>query len=171
MIRILVACLTILLAGVSLTVPALAADPKPDATIKNRTVEANVFLSDKIKADPALAADCLAEGKRWIGKQAADAADSRKTDPQLFRDGGGWSFERKYDIRSVIGDRYVSIVRSDYMDTHGAHPNSDVDTVLWDKSANKRISIRTFFTETADNGATMQAILKAVLASLKVEKK
>jgi hypothetical protein len=149
---------------------ALAADPKPDATIKNKNVEASVFLDDKIKADAALAADCLAEGKKWIEKNAAEGAASRKQDPQLFRD-GGWEFERKYDTRSIVGDRYVSIVRSDYMDTHGAHPNRDVDTILWDRSENKRISIRPFFTETADNGPTMKAILKAVIASLNAEKK
>ncbi|WP_146691088.1 RsiV family protein [Bradyrhizobium canariense] len=145
---------------------ALAAD----ATIKNRTVEASVFLDDKIKADAALAADCLAEGKKWIDKNAAEAAASRKEDPQLFRD-GGWDFERKYGVRSVVGDRYVSIIRSDYMDTHGAHPNRDVDTILWDTTIKKRISIRPFFTETADNGPTMNAMLKAVIASLNAEKK
>jgi hypothetical protein len=153
------------------TASLAAADPKPDAAIKNKNVEASVFLSDSIKADAEMAADCLADGKKWIGKQAADAAASRKEDPQLFRDGEGWGFERKYDIRSVIADRYVSIIRSDYMDTHGAHPNSDVDTILWDKTAKKRISIRPFFTETADNGPTMKAMLKAVIASLNAEKK
>jgi hypothetical protein len=71
----------------------------------------------------------------------------------------------------VIDGHYVSIVRDDYMDTHGAHPNSDVDTILWDSAAKKRISIRPFFTETADNGTTMKAMLKAVIASLNVEKK
>jgi len=153
-----------------LCAPAQAADLKPDATIKNKNVEASVFLDDKIKADPAFSADCLAEGKRWIDKNAADAAASRKEDPQLFRD-GGWSFERKYDVRSVVGDRYVSVVRSDYMDTHGAHPNRDVDTILWDAAAKKRISIRPFFTETADNGPTMKALVKAVITSLNIEKK
>jgi hypothetical protein len=36
----------------SFVMPAaiLAADPKPDATIKNRNIEASVFLDDKIKA-------------------------------------------------------------------------------------------------------------------------
>ena len=100
-----------------------------------------------------MVADCLADGRKWIDKQAADAARQRKTDPQMFRD-GAWSFERKYDIRSVVGDRYVSIVRSDYMDTHGAHPNTDVDTILWDKTTKKRISIDQFFAG-RDNGATM----------------
>ncbi len=159
-----------LLAATSLWSPSRAADPKPDAALKNKIVEANVFLDDKIKADPALAADCLTEGKKWLDKNAADAAKEKKDDPQLFRD-GAWAFERKYSIRSVVADRYVSIVRDDYMDTHGAHPNTDVNTILWDKAENKRISIRPLFTETADNGPTMTAMQKAIIASLRIEKK
>lgn len=157
-------------AAIALASPSYAADPKPDAVIKNKSIEAGVFLDDKVKVDAALAADCLAEGRKWLDKNAAEAAASRKEDPQFFRD-GGWDFERKYAIRSVVAERYVSILRNDYMDTHGAHPNSDVNTILWDKAENKRISIRPFFTETADNGATMKAMVKAVIASLKTEKK
>jgi Deacetylase PdaC len=126
---------------------AFAADPKPDAAIKNKTVNASFFLDDKIKSDAALAADCLTEGKKWIDKNAADADASRKQDPVLFRN-GGWSFERTYTVRSMVDGRYISIVRSDYTNTGGAHPNSDVDTILWDDVAKKRISIRPFFTET-----------------------
>jgi hypothetical protein len=57
------------------------------------------------------------------------------------------------------------------MDTHGAHPNTDVNTILWDKTENKQISIRPFFAETADNGPTMTAMQKAIIFSLKAEKK
>jgi len=160
----------VLLSCLTMTQAILAADPKPDATIKNKNVEASVFLDDKIKADPALAADCLAEGRKWIDKNAAEAATSRKQDPQMFRN-GAWTMERKYETRSVVDGRYVSIVRSDYTDTDGAHPNRDVDTILWDTNAKKRISIRPFFTETADSGPTMKALVKAVIASLNVEKK
>jgi Protein of unknown function (DUF3298) len=144
--------------------------PKADASIKTRSVDASVFLDDKIKADPVLSADCLAEGIKWIDKNAADAEASRKQDPVLFRN-GGWTFGRTYTVRSVADGHYVSIVRSDYTDTGGAHPNSDVDTILWDAAAKKRISIRPFFTETADNGPTMKAMLKGVIASLNIEKK
>lgn len=158
-----VACLASLTA-------AFAAEPKPDISIKTKAVEASVLLDDKIKADAALAAECLAEGKKWIDKNAAEAAASRKLDPQFFRE-GGWTFERRYAVRSVTGGHYVSIVRSDYMDTRGAHPNSDVDTILWDATAKKRMSIRLFFTETADNGPTMKAMLKGAIASLNIEKK
>ena len=149
---------------------ALAGEPKPDGSIKTKTFEAKVFLDGKIKADAALSADCLAEGKKWMDKSAAEAEATRKQDPQLFRE-GGWTFERRYNSRSLIDGRYASIVRSDYMDTGGAHPNSDVNTILWDSTADKRISIRPFFTETADGGATMKAMVKAVLASLTAEKK
>jgi hypothetical protein len=163
--------LIIALATVALLAPCSAADdPKPDLTVKTKNIEATVVLAARIKADPALAADCLAEGKKWAEKNRAEADTSRKQDPQLFRD-GGWSFERKYDIRSVVDGHYVSIVRSDYMDTHGAHPNSNVDTILWDTSVQKRISIRPFFGETADGGPTMKAMQGAVIASLKTEKK
>ena len=104
----------------------------------------NVGLTTQIlaanEAAVALAADCLAEGRKWIDKNAAAADASRKQDPVLFRN-GAWSFERKYTVGSVVDGRYVSVVRSDYMDTGGAHPNSDVDTILWDDAAKKRISI------------------------------
>ena len=46
-----------------------------------------------------------------------------------------------------------------------------VNTILWDTAADKRISIRPFFTETADNGPTMKAMRQAVIASLEAEKK
>ncbi|WP_407181622.1 DUF3298 domain-containing protein [Bradyrhizobium sp. STM 3562] len=158
------------LLGLLFVQSALAAAPKPEATVKTKAIEASLYLDDRIKADAALAADCLAEGKKWLDKNAAEAASELKQDPQFFRD-GGWSFERKYSVRSAVGDRYVSIVRDDYMDTRGAHPNTDVNTILWDRAEKKRISIRPFFNETADNGPTMTAMLKAVIASLRVEKK
>jgi len=59
-----------LLTGLSLVIAssdaALAADSKPDASIKTKAIEADVFLDARIKADPALSADCLAEGRKWI---------------------------------------------------------------------------------------------------------
>ena len=163
------ACSICLLGALAWVASAQAAEPKPDAAIKNKTVAASVFIDDKIKADPALSADCLAEGKKWVAKNAAYAAASRNEDAVLFRN-GSWSYQRKYAMRSLVGGRYVSIVRSDFTDTGGAHPNSDVDTILWDTTAKRRISIRPFFSETADNGPTMTAMLKEVIASLNTEK-
>src|SRR5258707_15358530 len=75
------ACLVGALVCLSLTT-VRADDPKPDASIKTKNVEASVFLDDKIKADPALSADCLAEGRKWLEKQAAAAAAPRQQQPQ-----------------------------------------------------------------------------------------
>jgi hypothetical protein len=79
--------------------------------------------------------------------------------------------ERKYETRSVVDGRYVSIVRSDYENTGGAHPHSSSNTILWDRSAGKRMSIRPFFTETVANGPTLKAMRRGVIASLEAEKK
>ena len=92
------------------------------------------------------------------------------SEPELFRN-GPWTMERRYETRSVVDGRYVSIVRADYEYTGGAHPNSLSDTILWDRSTGKRISIRPFFTETADNGPTLKAMRQGVIASLEAEKK
>jgi hypothetical protein len=159
----------LVLAG-TLFQPTLAADPRSDATVKTRAIDASVTLDAQVKSDPALAENCLAEGRKWMDKNAADAATERKQDPRAFSD-GGWSFERKYRVRSDIAGRYVSVLRDDYMNTHGAHPNSSVDTILWDKAEKKRISIRPFFIETADSGPMLKATLKAIIASLTEEKK
>jgi len=153
-----------------LAYPLLAGEPKPDAIVRNKAFEGRVYLDDKVKADPALAADSLAEGRKWIDKSAAEAERERRQDPQLFRD-RAWTYERRYNFRSLVDDRYVSLVRGDYMETGGAHPNSDVNTILWDRTTAKRISIRPFFNETADNGPTMKAMLKAVIGALNAEKK
>ena len=95
------ACAIVLLgAAISLASPARADDLKPDASIKTKAIEASVSLDSKIKADTALAANCLAEGKKWMEKSAADAASELKQDPQFFKD-GGWEFGRNYSVRSA----------------------------------------------------------------------
>ncbi|HEY0235840.1 MAG TPA: RsiV family protein [Afipia sp.] len=149
---------------------ALAAESKPDFTFKTKAADVSVMLDAGIKANPALAADCLAEGKRYAGKQRKEADAARRDDPKLFAT-GGYTYERRYTTASVIGRRYVSLVRQDYENTHGAHPNTYINTILWDDTGKKRISIRPFFKETADGGPTLTTMVKAVIAALKDEKK
>ncbi|MCO5129891.1 MAG: DUF3298 and DUF4163 domain-containing protein [Xanthobacteraceae bacterium] len=160
-----------LLLGLSLPSSALAAEPKPDAAVKTDYVDASVTLDAAIKGNAALAANLLAEAKRWIESNRAEAATAFKAEPELFRDGRGWTFERNYRQTSIVGGRYVSIVRTDYLNTGGAHPNTDINTILWDDSAKKQISIRPFFKETADNGATLKALRAAAIAAVAAEKK
>lgn len=150
---------------------ALAAGPKPDVAVKTRYIEASVTLDQGIKTDAALAENCLTEGERWLEKNRKQAAGEFKSSPELFRDGRTWTFERDYARTSIVADRYFSVLRSDFFYTGGAHPNRDIDTILWDRKTKKRISIRPFFTETADGGPTMKAMLAGVIDSLAKEKK
>lgn len=150
---------------------ATKSSPKPDASVKTKFIDASVTLDKQIRANAPLSDNLLAEGRHWIEKNRADAAKEFETSPELFRDGRAWTFERSYAQTSIVGDRYVSIVHTDYVYTGGAHPNALIDTILWDDEAKKQISIRPFFKETADNGPTLKALRYAAIAAVKAEKK
>jgi len=140
------------------------ADTPPLISIEKKYLEISVVVDNALKPFAGLFANCLAEGKIWADKANADTTAQWRADPKSFR-GLQWSYDRVYDLRSVVG-RYVSIVRSDGTFEGGAHPNEEIDTILWDAQVRKRISIRPFFTETADNGPTMTALAR--LAELAV---
>lgn len=134
------------------------ADTPPQISIEKKYLEISVVVDNALKPFAGLFANCLTEGKIWADKANADATAQWRADPKSFRD-MQWSYDRAYDLRSVVG-RYVSIVRSDGTFEGGAHPNQEIDAILWDAVAQKRISIRPFFTETADNGPTMSALAR-----------
>jgi hypothetical protein len=140
------------------------------ASVKMPFVEISVDVDEALKSYPGLFDNCAAEAKSYAAAMRAQAEKEHREDPAAFRDGMQWSYDRAYQLRSVVG-RYVSIVRSDDTFEGGAHPNHAVDTILWDTQAQKRISIRPFFTETADNGPTLNALAEAAklaVASLKI---
>lgn len=139
--------------------PSAIADTKPQISIEKKYLEISVVVDNALKPFAGLFANCLTEGKAWADKASADATAQWRADPKSFR-GLQWSYDRTYDVRSVVG-RYVSIVRSDGAFEGGAHPNEEIDTILWDAVAQKRISIRPFFAETADGGPTMTALARS----------
>src|ERR1700730_1966549 len=148
--------------------PAAAAD-KPVISIMSKSLEATVTIDEKLKAHPGLHADLLAEGQREAARWRTDADKELRDNPDQFTDGRKWSIDRVYSQRSVVG-RYVSILRDDASYEGGAHPNSATDTILWDRDTQKRISIRPFFNETADGGATMTALARLVRIAAAIEK-
>jgi hypothetical protein len=160
-----------LFACLALTVAARA-EPKPVISSKSKSAEIAVTIDDALKAHPALYDNLLAEGRREAAKWRAEADDilRKGSDPMTFKDGRRYDYSRSYTQRSVIG-RYVSVLRTDGAFTGGAHPNSYTDTILWDRDAKKRISIRPLFKETADKGPAMTALAKLVRAAVHVEKK
>jgi hypothetical protein len=150
---------------------AHAAPPKPVISTKTKAVEISVAFDDTIKVRTELAANILGEGKRWAERERREADREWQNSPELFRGGQRWTLERDYAVVSVVADRYISILRTDYTYTGGAHPNTTLETVLWDEQAKKRISIRPFFNDLSDNSRAMVEIQNAVISSLTTEKK
>jgi len=149
----------------------LAADSKPDIARTSKAAKISVTLDNAIKSNAGLSAYLLAEGRKWANSNLAEANKQFRDTPESFSDSRTWELERDYMLQSTVANRYVSVLRSEYAFTGGAHPNRIFETFLWDDRAKKPISIRPFFTELKDNGPAMTAILKAVIASLVEEKK
>jgi Protein of unknown function (DUF3298) len=160
-----------LIASLLVIAPAqfAAAEEKPAIAIKTRAIEASVTIDAALKVYPGLYEDLLAEGQKQVAKWRTDADKEMRENPDLFKDGRKWTTERSYSQRSVVG-RYVSILRDDGTFEGGAHPNSHADTILWDIETKKRISVRPFFKETADNGPTMTALARLARVAVAVQK-
>jgi hypothetical protein len=161
---------SVLIAATLVLPRAATAEDKPAAAITTPTIEATVTIEKALKAYPGLYENLLAEGRREMARWRVQSEKDRKEMPDVFREGRRYAFERGYERRSAIG-RYVSVVRSDYLNGLGAHPNHETNTILWDAKARKRVSIRPLFRETADNGPALQHLAKTIRATLAVEKK
>jgi len=170
--RLPVRFLVFALIAICLCLPAAAApEQKPDAAVKSKAIEASVTIDPALKAYRGLYPRLLAAGKREMAKWRAEAEKSYREDRNSFSNGVPYEFDRSYLERSAI-QGYVSIVRADSTYSAGAaHPNTDLNTLLWNAKAGKFISIRPFFNGTATNGPTMRTLAKAVRAAVLVEKK
>jgi hypothetical protein len=151
-------------------VTSAAAEEKSSIETKTRAAVISVSIEKKLRGDPALVADLMAEGRRFVAKTRAEADEEYKDNRDYFRGGRRYTYERGYEFRSLVANRYLSIVRSDGTFTGGAHPNSRADTILWDRAQKKRISVRPFFNETADNGPTMTALATLVRRAVSIER-
>lgn len=139
------------------------------AAIKSRALEATVELDDALEAHPGLFANLAAEGKRRIETVRKEAERARRETPDFFRDGRKWSYELSYARVSVAG-RFVSVRRVDDSYSGGAHGDLELETILWDRLARKRIGVRPLFKETADGGPTMTALARRARVAVAREK-
>lgn len=146
------------------------ADEKPAVAVASTLIEATASIDGSLKEFPGLYDNLLAEARRELAKQRAQAVKDRKDTPDMFSEGRHYTYERNYALRSHIG-RYVTMLRADYLDGLGAHPNHLTDTILWDTETRKRISVRPFFKETATGGPALQTLADAIRAALVVAKK
>ncbi|NVO14721.1 MAG: DUF3298 domain-containing protein [Rhodoplanes sp.] len=137
---------------------------------KSKYVAVKVEVDAALRTTPGLFDNLAAEGRKWGEVSRREAEKAYRENPADFSDGRGWFFERNYILLSTAG-RYVGVVFTDHVYSGGAHPNTGVDTILWDTTAKKRVSVRPFFTETADNGPTMTALATLIRTAVAKEKK
>lgn len=146
-----------------------AAETKATAAAST-LIEADASIDGELRAFPGLYDNLLAEARRELAKRRAEAVKDRKEMPDTFAEGRHYTYERNYALRSHIG-RYVSVVRADYFDGLGAHPNHQTDTILWDTQAKKRISVRPFLKEAETGGPALQTLADTIRAAVIVAKK
>jgi len=138
-------------------------------SIKSKAADITINVDDALKPYPRLVENLAAEGKVWATQAQREAEQELRGLPKTAPTLGPWTYERNYSLRSAIG-RYISVLRDDYTNTGGVHPNRYTDTILWDSDGAKRISIRPFFNETEDAGPTMTALARLVRAALAKQK-
>jgi Protein of unknown function (DUF3298) len=148
---------------------ALGEDEKPIVSIKTKYVEIEVNIDRALHMFPQLYAALAADGKQFAELNRKEALAAWKTDPTLFRD-MPWTFDRGYRLR-VAALPYVSVLVDTGRFTGGAHPNTVLDTVLWDTRANRNADMESLFRETRKDGPTTTALAKLVRDAIVAEKK
>jgi hypothetical protein len=150
-------------------VGALGQEEKPVLAFKTPYVEIEVSIDKELRAYPELYAALLTEAKKYVEQSRKEAQQAWQADRPSFRD-HPWSFDRDYRLRAAPPP-YVSVLVDSGEYTGGAHPNSLLDTLLWDSGGNRRIGAETLFRETAKGGPTATALAKLVRDAIVEEKK
>jgi hypothetical protein len=144
-------------------------EERPVVSVKAPYVEIEVSIAKELRAYPQLYSTLLADAKKYADQNRKEAHAAWQTDRPSFRD-QPWTFDRGYRLR-VAAVPYVSVLIDSGEFTGGAHPNSVLDTLLWDMGPNRRADMRTLFRETAKDGSTTTALAKLVRDAVIAEKK
>lgn len=138
-------------------------------TAKKPYVEIEVIVADLLKAYPKLYEQLAAEGKKFGEESERDTAEQWREHRDFFRN-MAHSFDRGYRLQAAAG-KYVSVEISELQFTGGAHPNHEIDTLLWDRELDRRVDFKTLFIDTENNSPAMAALAKIVKDAVIAEKK
>lgn len=126
--------LTLLAAAAAATTPLAWKKTTP-------TAELSLTLPAVVRHAPVLA-DRLYRGEikglERFSAEAADPKDGLRSEPAAFRKQGRWEMEVSYAPALETG-RLLSLYRSAYTDTHGAHPNHEDGGIVFDKPTNRNL--------------------------------
>lgn len=157
-----------LIASLFATVARADKDETTIFKVKAPYVEIEVGIDNALKAYPRLYDSLVAEGKQFGIDNKKDTVEQWREDKTLFHH--PYTFSRSYRLRTTAG-KYVSVAIDESFYTGGAHPNSDTDTLLWDRESGSRADFKTLFADTTDNGPAMTSLAKLIRAAVAAEKK
>jgi hypothetical protein len=96
--------------------------------------------------------------------QAADPKDGLRSEPPEFRQHGRWTMEVTYSA-GVETPRLISLIRRDFQDAHGAHPNHSIGGVVFDKATNTNLHALDLLKAGADVRPLDKALCEAARAA------
>jgi hypothetical protein len=144
-------------------------DEKPVISVKTSYVEIEVSIAKELRSYSQLYAALAADAKKYADENRKEAQAAWQANRPSFRD-QPWTFDRRYRLRVAAGP-YVSVLIDSGEYSGGAHPNSLLNTLLWDNGPNRRADMRALFRETAKDWPTATALAKLVRDAIVVEKK
>lgn len=164
---ILFACL--ITGALALSAQAQDKPVKPTLSAKSRSINAEVTIDEKLRADERLYRGLLKEAQQFIDERALEADKEWRADKTMFRH-GPWEYERAYFLDAEAGP-YIGVSVFSYSYTGGAHPNQRTTSILWDRERGRRATVAELFREAKPGGPTLTALAKLLREEVAKEKR
>lgn len=146
----------------ALVTPADAAAPMGFES-KTPWADVRLVLPDAIKAQTDLHARLYAEEVRRL-RQFTEGAQGELTEAGADTDRPKYEKTITITVAAETG-KLLSLKRSDFDYSGGAHPNTLTDGLLWDKALKRRVSVADLFGKDANLTALDQALCTAINAA------
>jgi len=146
---------------------ALAAPLAREIAVKVRVFEGNARVDTRLRRDPTLHRFVLADARRELTRLRRDAEAVGVEGLGTFNN-NPWTGDLYYLLRADLG-RHVSVIRRTLSFTGGAHPNTYLSTINWDRTATRAIGLGDMLTDTANDGSALTAVAELVRAAVAEE--
>jgi hypothetical protein len=145
--------------------PANAA-PKSIFVLRSPAIQASALIDDQIASYPKLRVAILDDARHALIDDRAQAENERQSNPRYFR---RWSVDRGYALRAAAGP-FVSLLVTDFNDAGGAHPDTILSTLLWNKSTERMVGLEALMIDPANGGPTLDQLAHLIREALAAEK-
>jgi hypothetical protein len=165
--RFILACL--ITCALALSAQAQDKPAKPTLSAKSRSIQVEITIDEKLRADGRLYRGLLKEAQQFIDERAMEADKEWREDKTMFRH-GPWEYERAYFLDAEAGP-YIGVSVFTYSYTGGAHPNQRTTSILWDRERGRRATVGELFREAKPGGPALTALARLLREEVAKEKR